>query len=507
EAEKALAREREEAAERVEEERRRLRQIVDNLPIGLFVFDRERRIVQANEEGLSSFGLSLAQMEARDYAEAFYIEADGSEMVVDVEQAPLRRVLRGESGREPRIMRLRYPGADPAEDRFIRAEAAPLTDAEGQIEGAVFTVTNVKPLREAELALNREREAATERLMATLEGISIFVWLLDLDGRIVWCNRTFLDATGLQFADVENVQFWKGSWTEHDPDMAMRLGEATCDAAGGQASFFPVTARSVTGIMDVDVSLTPIFDETRTVKYLVASGMEVTQRNQAIRQIEDARMSAERAREIAERATRAKDEFLAVLSHELRTPLTPAMLGLELLVGDLDEVLPNVRDADLAASIQETMGSVRSNLEIQVRLIDDLLDVTRIARGKLELRKVPVDVHEAARHALSIVTPAADEKGITLSMTPSATRATVSADPARLRQILWNLLANAVKFTNPGGTIRLETEDAGRGMLRLKVIDDGLGIDAERLATIFDAFDQGDGTVSRGFGGLGLGLA
>ncbi|RYG82676.1 response regulator, partial [bacterium] len=203
----------------------------------------------------------------------------------------------------------------------------------------------------------------------------------------------------------------------------------------------------------------------------------------------------------------AKDEFLAVLSHELRTPLTPAMLGLELLIGDLDEALTSVTDASLTASINETMGSVRSNLEIQVRLIDDLLDVTRIARGKLELRKSPIDAHDAARHALTIVAPAAEEKGITIAMSPEATRTMVSADPARLRQILWNLLANAVKFTNPGGHIRVETENAGRGTVRLKVIDDGLGIDQERLATIFDAFDQGDGTVSRGFGGLGLGLA
>ncbi len=495
------------ALRQVEEERRRLRQIVETLPIGLFVYDRDRKIVHVNDEALSASGRTLEQLQNGEYPEYSFLEPDGSETPIDLGNTPSQRVLRGESGREPRVLRMHDPGADPAQDRFVRAEAGALVNAEGEIDGAVHTVIDVKPLREAELALAREREAATERLTATLEGVSIFIGLLDLTGRIVWCNRAPLDATGLTFSDVENVRFEDSAWVNHDPEMIRRIGDATRRAAAGEMAFTPIVAKRLGGLMDVDITLAPIRGEDATVRYLVASGIEVTARNMAMRQIEDARMSAERAREIAERATRAKDEFLAVLSHELRTPLTPAMLGLELLSGDLEEILPTLDDPTLATSIAETMGTVRSNLDIQVRLIDDLLDVTRIARGKLELRKTPVDLHDAARHALSIVAPRAVEKRITTVMAADSPQSIVLADPARLRQILWNLLANAVKFTDAGGTVRIETEAVGPEMVRLKVIDTGLGIEPERLGTIFDAFDQGDGAISRGFGGLGLGLA
>jgi two-component system CheB/CheR fusion protein len=205
----------------------------------------------------------------------------------------------------------------------------------------------------------------------------------------------------------------------------------------------------------------------------------------------------------AERANAAKDHFLAVLSHELRTPLTPVLAAASELVsrGDLPE---DVR-ADLAM--------IRRNVELEGRLMDDLLDLTRVSRGKLELNFAPIDVHDKVRRVVEMVAAEADGKQVTLDLDFDARHSHVSGDSARVQQILWNLLKNAVKFTPPGGTVSVTTanlpggdgEPAGR--LRVMVVDTGIGINAELLPKVFDAFEQGGVRVTRQFGGLGLGLA
>jgi signal transduction histidine kinase len=203
------------------------------------------------------------------------------------------------------------------------------------------------------------------------------------------------------------------------------------------------------------------------------------------------------ARRDAEVANRAKDEFLATLSHELRTPLN-AILGWTrmLLDGSVDP-----------ANARRGLEVIDRNARLQARLVEDILDVSRIITGGLALEVRPLDPAPVVSLALDAMRPAARGKHVQLEADLPAAAPLVMADPQRLQQIVWNLLANAVKFTASGGTIRVELADAGPHAIAIRVRDDGAGIDPASLPHVFERFWQADGSISREHGGLGLGLA
>jgi len=215
---------------------------------------------------------------------------------------------------------------------------------------------------------------------------------------------------------------------------------------------------------------------------------------------EDARgqllLRAERARAEAEAANRIKDEFLATLSHELRTPLT-SLLGWSSVLREAK------RDEKV---LTQGLEAIDRNARVQAQLIDDLLDVSRIVSGKLNLEVRPLDITSVARAAINVVRPAAEAKEISLDYWAEPGLGAISADSARLHQIIWNLLSNAVKFTPHGGKICVRVEQDGADA-RVTVKDTGQGIEPEFLPRVFDRFLQADSSTTRSFGGLGLGLA
>ena len=200
--------------------------------------------------------------------------------------------------------------------------------------------------------------------------------------------------------------------------------------------------------------------------------------------------------ELAEKARSnlAKDQFLAMLSHELRTPLTPVLASALAL-----ESQPELPD-----EIHESLQMIRRNVELEARLIDDLLDLTRIDRGKVQLNIEVVDAHTLLESALDICQAEIDRKQLVRSLHLGAQKIHLQADPARLQQIFWNLINNAVKFTPKDGWISISTSNDSNGQLQVEIADSGLGIEPESLPKIFDAFEQGGRTQ---LGGLGLGLA
>jgi len=195
-------------------------------------------------------------------------------------------------------------------------------------------------------------------------------------------------------------------------------------------------------------------------------------------------------------ANRAKDVFLATLSHELRTPLTPVVGWIKLLrSGTLDE-----------KSVSQALDAIERNAWLQSRLIDDLLDTSRIATGKLHFEPKPTDLNTVVRAAVDTVRASAAARNIDLSMSLWASSLVVMGEPVRLQQIAWNLVSNAIKFTDPGGKVNVMT-GLSDGQAELVVADTGVGIEPEFLPHVFDRFRQADGSTSRRHGGLGLGLA
>jgi HAMP domain-containing protein/signal transduction histidine kinase len=194
------------------------------------------------------------------------------------------------------------------------------------------------------------------------------------------------------------------------------------------------------------------------------------------------------------RSNLAKDQFLAMLSHELRTPLTPVLASAVALENE----------PGLSENVHESLQMIRRNVELEARLIDDLLDLTRIDKGKIQLSFEVVNAHTLLQNALEICQAEIDRKHLTPRLDLAAEKVYLRADPARLQQIFWNLINNAVKFTARDGQISISTNDDTGDRLRIEIADTGLGIEPESLPKIFDAFEQGGRTQ---LGGLGLGLA
>jgi PAS domain S-box-containing protein len=241
--------------------------------------------------------------------------------------------------------------------------------------------------------------------------------------------------------------------------------------------------------IDVSLTISPLKDKEGVIIGASKIARNITERKKTERELEH-------AKEVAEAASRAKDTFLAVLSHELRTPLTPVLMTAAI----------RERDPDLSQAIQAEMAMIRRNVELETKLIDDLLDLSRITSGKLTLQMELLDLNAAVNQVCDMCRGQIQEKGIQLFVDLDPAIDAVNADASRLQQVLWNVLKNAAKFTPERGTIQVSTS-RGEERAQVQVRDSGIGIAPELLTRIFDAFEQGDVKVTRKFGGLGLGLA
>lgn len=287
--------------------------------------------------------------------------------------------------------------------------------------------------------------------------------------------------------------------------------------------------------IDVSVTISPIRDPAGRIVGASTIARDITERKRAEEELRAARDAAEWAKAEAEEANRVKDRFLAVLSHELRTPLTPVTMAVSMLQDR----------PDLNFDMRDKLELIRRNVEMEARLIDDLLDVTRIARGTIELNRTPVELSTIIRRSIEVCRPDIEAQGLHFRADlDSAESYWVEVDIPRLQQVFWKLLENAIKFTPRGGCVgircRLEKTEGEMGgggeratgaspspsslpplapspprplnssrprMVLIEVTDSGVGIEPEAMPRIFRAFEQGERAVTRKFGGLGLGLA
>ena len=254
--------------------------------------------------------------------------------------------------------------------------------------------------------------------------------------------------------------------------------------------FETIRVRKDGTLLEVSVTISPVRDHTGKIIGASKIARDITAQKRLERELHEARLAAETA-------NRAKDDFLSILSHELRTPLSPALGALSMLE----------TRSEIPADVREELQIIRRNVETEARLVDDLLDVTRISRGKIELRFELLDTHGALRNTLAMFQSEIIAKQLQVQLQLDAGEHFIWADSGRLQQVFLNLLSNAVKFTPRCGRITISSSNPLPNRIRVEFSDTGIGIEQPLLATIFRPFEQGETTVTRRYGGLGLGLA
>ncbi|MGA2245963.1 MAG: response regulator [Verrucomicrobiota bacterium] len=345
----------------------------------------------------------------------------------------------------------------------------------------------------------RERTAevteAEKRYRQVVCNLPSAVYTTDADGRLTLYNNA---AVALWGREPElGRELWCGSHKIFRPD-GSELPANQCPMA--------VTLRTGQGVRGEEIVIErpdgtrrnvlpcpePLFDASGKVVGAVNMLIDITGRKRA-------ELELKKAHEEVLTASRAKDDFLATLSHELRTPLNPVLL----IASDA------ATNRELPPRVRTDFDTIRKNVELEARLIDDLLDLTRIERGKIILEKRLLNVHRVLQDALAQEREAMSRKEISLNLKLNSPRQTVYGDTVRLQQIFWNLISNAVKFTDQGGQVTIETS-LSQDRLMISIADTGLGMTPEEVGLVFRAFSQGahaeNGNGNR-FGGLGLGLA
>ena len=257
-------------------------------------------------------------------------------------------------------------------------------------------------------------------------------------------------------------------------------------------AYYLLPRHDTAGPDQVDLLRTAVFAAVA----LFASALHFVTRR-AREATEKALDAAERSRMAAEEANAAKTRFLAMVSHELRNPLSPVLMAVS--IAEADPVV--------AEHAKEELETIRRNVALQVRLIDDLVDVARIATGKLKFLVTLVDLHDPLKAAIRSCQDGLQDKHQELRCDLNAAHTCVYGDAGRLQQVFWNLLRNAIKFTPEGGWIAVRSYNDSTGWIAVDVQDSGIGIEQARLSVIFNAFEQGGQSVTTTFGGLGLGLS
>ncbi len=349
--------------------------------------------------------------------------------------------------------------------------------------------------RQLAFAVSRERAEAKlreseERLrVATTTGkVGAWDWDIPAD-RLSWSDSIYaIHGVTRETFDGSVNGFQKLVHADDKERVSAAIARSLKDGSPYEATFRVVKPSGE--VAWVFTNATVIRDGDKAVR-MIGATTDVTDLKLAEEALRAAKLEAEEA-------NRAKDQFLAALSHELRTPLTPVLMAATEM--EVDPHLPR--------PAREQLSMMRRNIELEARLIDDLLDVTRIVHGKLELQQEILDVHASVEHAIKISASDMLAKQIQLTKKFNATEHLVLADAARLQEVFWNILRNAVKFTKPSGKIEITSRnDERRQQVIIEFNDDGIGVEPELQPRIFDTFAQGDRAMRARFGGLGLGLA
>ncbi|WP_437818170.1 hybrid sensor histidine kinase/response regulator [Sorangium sp. So ce1078] len=358
-----------------------------------------------------------------------------------------------------------------------------LRDREGSLLGFAKITRDLTERREGEEALRRSEE----RFRLLVESVKDYaIFMLDPQGVITTWNRGAQELKGYRAEEILGQHFSRFYQEE--------------DVRAGKCAWVLATAAREGRVADEGWRVRKdgtLFWASVVVTALRGPGGELVGFAKVTRDLTERRRAEEERLRLAQaqEANRMKDEFLATISHELRTPLN-AILGWASLLCE------SASDPETAKALE----TIRRNAQAQARIVEDVLDVSRIITGKMRIETRPTNLAAIVLEALEIVRPAAEAKGIELSVQGADRPLLLLGDPARLQQVMWNLLSNAVKFTETGGHVRVNIEQVGAS-IDLAVHDDGRGIEPAMLSHVFERFWQADSSITRRFGGVGLGLS
>ena len=465
------------ATEKLEAHRRELQEILDALPAYVFYKDEENNILRLNRAAAESLGATVEEIEGRSTSE-FFPEEDANKYLADDLE-----VIRSGIPKLGILERFEVPGG---ERRFIRTDKIPLPSL-GRGGKLVAIVEDITELRVAE-----------QRLSLALRASGLGLWTWDLrSGTFELSDEwfTLLGHDPYSFPPV--FESWQGFAHPDDRDRMREHFDAHLrlfEPAVGDRLRFEVRMRDASGQYRWILTIGEITDRDEAGHPLHITGVQID-----IEDLKQAEASLERARSLAEAANRAKSEFLANMSHEIRTPMSAILGFAEILrTEQIDE--------------QQTDGyleTIQRNGQHLLSLINDILDLSKIESGRMELESVSIDPRQIVDGVLDLMRPRAQEKDLDLRMeiAPDLSRSLVT-DPVRLKQILVNLMGNAIKFTENGSvTLRVRTEGEDENVRLLCAVQDtGIGMDQTQMERIFQPFSQADNSTTRRFGGTGLGL-
>jgi PAS domain S-box-containing protein len=512
----------------------RLEIILEGVADGITVQDRSGQVTYANMAAARMSGFAsvkeLVESSPAAMVERFDLR-DEQGQALRAEDLPGWRALRGERGASA-VLHVIERGA--GREWWSRVRATAVTGSDGQPELAVNVWHDVGAERRQQLE-SRWLDEATAALTGSLEPepmLQAFASVL-VPGFADWCSIRLLDGERLRHGAVVHVDPAKGALLrQHEliqgdggrqtQSNVLRtaqpeLHEDVTDALLQRVARSAEELALLRALGPKSVVIVPIGVRERASGTMLlvhsdsgrrfdphAMGLASELGRRAGIALENARLfaavqqaaeEAESAALNAETANRLKDEFLATVSHELRTPLN-AIVGWASIL----------RRRELEPGIAKGIEVIERNARTQVKIIEDILDVSRIISGKLRLELKSTDLVAIAREAIEVVRPSASAKGIAIALESRQESCRLVADPERIQQVIWNLLSNAVKFTEQSGSVRVVVGQDGSNA-SLTVTDTGSGIDPEFVPHVFDRFKQADGSTTRRFGGLGLGLA
>jgi PAS domain S-box-containing protein len=458
------------------ESEERFRVVADSAPVLIWIAGTDMRATWFNKYWLNFVGRPMANEVGGGWMENLHPE----------DRRPcLEQMAEAFSRRQYFRLECRLRRHD-GEYRWLLEQGAPRYQG-GEFAGFIGSCVDITDNKEAE-ALVRLSEL---QLRLVTDHASVFLCQMDREHRFTFVNRAYARRYNRDAADIVGRRLDE---ILGRPAYDMVRGYVDAAFQGARQEFEIELPYETLGRRWVHVVYEPLRSEDGIVSGVVSALSDITERQLAA-------LELERARDEAVNASRAKDDFLAALSHELRTPLNPVLL----LATDA------ATNPDLSPEVREDFETIRKNVELEARLIDDLLDLTRITNGKMVLAHQSVDANTVVRDALSTVKVELSLRKIEMVMELDDGRPVVRGDPVRLQQVFWNVLKNAVKFTPDRGKVVVSTSVAPEsGLFVLRVTDTGIGITPAELGHIFDAFVQGDhskGVGSHRFGGLGLGLA